>query len=266
MQAKTESKIDRSSGRPPSLDSEIERLRKQLQEKDMELEEVNANLKQLAADGPTAKVCSWLTLCMSVKASISKHLASSTQMCLQHTNLDEDTDMPTVDESVETFAKLKRVQPKQQELQRRLEAEGTLDEDDAEALDYLNDEVQSLLEILQQHGFNIPGYACTPSQIDSLPWRDSAHCSLHYWISATLLRILRKTQASSLMFLVLLVVATVAVNNSRSHNNEHASTACARICACTFQTRIHSGCCLPLSCDLNHWFTYLLQREILNTG
>lgn len=68
--------------------------------------------------------------------------------------------MPTVDESVETFAKLKRVQPKQQELQRRLEAEGKLDEDDAEALDYLNDEVQSLLEILQRHGFNIPGCAC----------------------------------------------------------------------------------------------------------
>lgn len=65
--------------------------------------------------------------------------------------------MPTVDESVETFAKLKRVQPKQQELQRRLEADGALDEDDAEALDYLNDEVQSLLEVLQQHGFNIPG-------------------------------------------------------------------------------------------------------------
>lgn len=65
--------------------------------------------------------------------------------------------MPTVDESVETFAKLKRVQSKQQELQRRLEADGALDEDDAEALDYLNDEVQSLLEILQQHGFNIPG-------------------------------------------------------------------------------------------------------------
>ena len=78
-------------------------------------------------------------------------------MCVQPGTLGDDGDMPTVDESVETFAKLKRVQPKQQELQRRLEADGALDEDDAEALDYLNDEVQSLLDILQQHGFNIPG-------------------------------------------------------------------------------------------------------------
>lgn len=73
--------------------------------------------------------------------------------------MDEDDDMPTVDESVETFAKLKRVQPRQQELQKQLDNEGKLDEDDAETLEYLNDEVQSLLEILQQHGFNIPGYA-----------------------------------------------------------------------------------------------------------
>ena len=73
--------------------------------------------------------------------------------------MDDDEDMPTVDESVETFAKLKRIQPRQQELQKQLDAEGKLDEDDAEALEYLNDEVQSLLEILQQHGFNIPGCA-----------------------------------------------------------------------------------------------------------
>lgn len=88
--------------------------------------------------------------------------------------LDDDDDMPTVDESVETFAKLKRVQPKQQELQRRLEQVGTLDEDDAEALDYLNDEVQSLLEILQQHGFNIPG---------------CAHCSFNPQTTVNLLQI-----------------------------------------------------------------------------
>lgn len=59
MQAKTESQIERSMNKVPSeVQTELQRLRQQLQEKDMELEEVNADLKRLAADGPTSKVCS----------------------------------------------------------------------------------------------------------------------------------------------------------------------------------------------------------------
>jgi hypothetical protein len=64
----------------------------------------------------------------------------------------------TVDESVEAFAKLKKLCPLQNELQRKLEAEGLRGEE-AEELEYLNDEIQSLLERLQQFGFNMPGCA-----------------------------------------------------------------------------------------------------------
>lgn len=57
VQAKTESKIEQSANNATSeVQSEIQRLRRQLKEKDVELEEVNADLKRLAADGVTSKV------------------------------------------------------------------------------------------------------------------------------------------------------------------------------------------------------------------
>jgi hypothetical protein len=52
--------------------------------------------------------------------------------------------------------KLRDLQPQQQELQRRLEEDGKLSEEDEECLDYLQDEIQRLLDILQQHGFVFP--------------------------------------------------------------------------------------------------------------
>ena len=65
VQAKTESKIEQSANKVTSeVQSEIQRLRRQLQEKDVELEEVSADLKRLAADGVASRVrylaCSWV--------------------------------------------------------------------------------------------------------------------------------------------------------------------------------------------------------------
>lgn len=74
VQAKTESKIDRSGNKVPSeVQSEIQRLRRQLQEKDVELEEVNADLKRLAADGTSSKVRRFLLSqqCMRAKKLFS---------------------------------------------------------------------------------------------------------------------------------------------------------------------------------------------------
>lgn len=65
-----------------------------------------------------------------------------------------------IDESVQAFIKLKELQPQQQALQARLDKEG-LDEEDQECLEFINDEIQRLLDILHQHGFNFP--ECVPS-------------------------------------------------------------------------------------------------------
>jgi hypothetical protein len=61
-----------------------------------------------------------------------------------------------LDESVEGFIKLKELQPQQQALQAILDRDGKLSEDDQEALDFINDEIGRLIEILHKHGFNFP--------------------------------------------------------------------------------------------------------------
>ena len=63
---------------------------------------------------------------------------------------------PGLDDSVQAFIKLKELQPQQQELQARLEREGRLGEDDEEALEFLSDEIQRLMDVLREHGFNFP--------------------------------------------------------------------------------------------------------------
>lgn len=55
--------------------------------------------------------------------------------------------------------KLRNLQPQQQELQRRLDENGGLNDEDAECLDFINDEIARLLDILQKHGFHFPEYA-----------------------------------------------------------------------------------------------------------
>lgn len=66
-----------------------------------------------------------------------------------------------LDDSVHAFIKLKELQPQQQALQAKLDKEGSLDEDDQECLEFINDEIQRLLEVLQEHGFSFP--ECAPS-------------------------------------------------------------------------------------------------------
>lgn len=70
---------------------------------------------------------------------------------------------PGLDDSVQAFIKLKELQPQQQELQAALERDGNLGEDDQEALEFLSDEIQRLMEVLRQHGFNFP--ECGLSQL-----------------------------------------------------------------------------------------------------
>lgn len=70
-------------------------------------------------------------------------------------------EVPTLDDSVEAFMKLRDLQPQQQELQRRLDEDGGLDDDDAECLDFINDEIARLLDVLQTHGFHFPEYVST---------------------------------------------------------------------------------------------------------
>lgn len=65
-------------------------------------------------------------------------------------------EVPTLDDSVEAFMKLRDLQPQQQELQRSLDEDGGLNDEDAECLDFVNDEIARLLDILQKHGFHFP--------------------------------------------------------------------------------------------------------------
>jgi hypothetical protein len=63
---------------------------------------------------------------------------------------------PGLDESIQAFIKLKELQPQQQALQQKLDTKGSLDEDDHECFDFINDEIHRLLEVLHEHGFNFP--------------------------------------------------------------------------------------------------------------
>ena len=57
---------------------------------------------------------------------------------------------------MQAFIKLKELQPQQQELQAKLDRESKLSDDDEEALEFITDEIQRLLEVLHQHGFHFP--------------------------------------------------------------------------------------------------------------
>jgi hypothetical protein len=104
---------------------------------------------------------------------VSVHLDAApglrAKTCLQNGGIDDNDDAQTMDESVEAFTKLKRYQPRLQQLQNRREEQGTLDAKEEEEYEFLADEVQSLVEIMQQCGFNMPGYACCHCTIQNMP-------------------------------------------------------------------------------------------------
>jgi hypothetical protein len=94
---------------------------------------------------------------------------------------------PGLDASVDAFKRLCELNPKQRALTAQLDR-GTISDADHEELDFLTDEIERLIEILEKHGFPVPGCArltCAAVLLCIRCWRS-------YLVNCTSLRTKRK--------------------------------------------------------------------------
>lgn len=136
---------------PSEVESEMLRLRQEVERsrlKEIELEEARLAAEQ-RLQAAAVRVVQFMH---RGKIGCADMCTSSLVSKLQQPG----PDVPTLDDSVEAFMKLRDLQPQQQELQRSLDEDGGLNDEDAECLDFINDEIARLLDILQKHGFHFP--------------------------------------------------------------------------------------------------------------